>query len=123
MAKLCEIRACRECRHYVDEYTEGPCVWYCCYNVVDPRRIEDDEKIPNWCPLPDVTTPLRWTSEPPKVAGWYWYRNEHVAPSPVEVYRSGYGCEGLRDKRGEIPHRYECGNEEWLGPIPEPEEQ
>jgi hypothetical protein len=61
----------------------------------------------------------RWTTNPPAVAGWYWFRGlAHEAdPFIVEVDSSGQfrwpdgGFQEVQLARGE-----------WAGPIEEPEE-
>lgn len=59
---------------------------------------------------------LRWTHEPPKVAGWYWWRwanfQEHIC---IQV-RHGLIVE---HPRKQLRDAEEIGGE-WAGPIPAP---
>lgn len=65
---------------------------------------------------------LRWTTEPPKVAGWYWWRLSRLnIQHCVEVYGSE---DGLRVGSGESWREPSISVEsdafEWAGPIPRP---
>ena len=58
----------------------------------------------SWNALPRA---LEWTTEPPKVPGWYWYRHKPsrtIAMINVDVE----------------PIEYESLPGQWVGPIPEP---
>lgn len=58
----------------------------------------------SWNALPRA---LEWTTEPPKVPGWYWYRHKPsrtIAMINVDVE----------------PIEYESLPGQWAGPIPEP---
>ena len=60
----------------------------------------------SWNALPRALT---WTTEPPKVPGWYWYRHKPsrtIAMINVDVE----------------PIEYESLPGQWAGPIPEPRE-
>lgn len=68
------------------------------------KRLEIAEKAALACPKP-----LVWTSEPPKVPGWYWYRHKPsrtIAMINIDV----------------DPTEYESLPGQWAGPIPEPRE-
>ncbi|GAB1253805.1 hypothetical protein Defa_12920 [Desulfovibrio sp. TH_2024_36128] len=55
---------------------------------------------------------LRWTHEPPKVAGWYWWRDvSHKGEATIQ-YMSQSQVERLKTYPGE----------EWAGPILTPRE-
>ncbi len=74
-----------------------------------------------WSALPRALT---WTTEPPKVAGWYWCRMSRLnMPRCVEVYGSE---DGLRFGSGESWREPSTSVEDpdfqWAGPIPEPKE-
>jgi hypothetical protein len=70
---------------------------------------------------------LEWTTEPPRVAGWYWVYVHHnkfpSGPSLVEVKLSdgalgtwsGGDFEPVEDYAGELLKAH------WLGPLPMPE--
>ena len=66
---------------------------------------------------------LRWTTEPPNVAGWYWYRciNLPSLSYCIEAYGSGdYLMFGSKrdDLHPQMPVTIE--GFEWAGPIPAP---
>ena len=67
---------------------------------------------------------LRWTHEPPKVAGWYWCRLSRLnMPRCVEVYGSEDGLRfGSGDNWREPSMSVESEGFEWAGPIPLPVE-
>jgi hypothetical protein len=56
-------------------------------------------------------TPLVWSTEPPKVPGWYFTRGVDVRGNPL-----------TRPMRFDYPAHWFAGVEFWAGPIPEPEE-
>lgn len=109
-----------------------PCLF--CDNVQPRLTIKNDgvwcdkEGCPNrgntyavsvWQGLPRA---LRWTTEPPKVAGWYWCRLSRLnMPRCVEVYGSE---DGLRVGSGESWRDPSISVKsdafEWAGPIPPP---
>lgn len=56
---------------------------------------------------------LTWTTEPPKVAGWYWWRDvSHKGEATIQCMSQSQ-VERLKTYPGE----------EWAGPIPTPLEQ
>ena len=64
----------------------------------------------SWNALPRV---LEWTTEPPKVPGWYWNRSKNYPNEACIIRVSKYRIEQLA--------RMGCSpNEQWAGPIPEP---
>lgn len=66
------------------------------------KRLEIAEKAALACPKP-----LVWTSEPPKVTGWYWYRNTTLdQPQMMHITSRPFGLVS--------------GGQSWAGPIPEP---
>ena len=65
--------------------------------------------VDQWNALPSA---LRWTHEPPKVAGWYWWRDvSHKGEATIQ-YMSQSQVERLKTYPGE----------EWAGPILTPRE-
>ena len=56
---------------------------------------------------------LRWTTEPPKVPGWYWCRHKSYPEYAVvrKVWPEVWAEFGVPD-----------GYDQWAGPIPEPRE-
>lgn len=63
--------------------------------MIEPTGFES-AAIAAWNRLPRA---LRWTTEPPKVAGWYWYQLEGHVPEPKKIESSFDGEEyfGVRD--------------------------
>lgn len=78
-----------------------------CYvcGLGSPHCSTIEEAVDAWNALPCV---LEWTSEPPKVPGWYWFRN---VSKPTMLYIKRVPMERR-------PHPAD----EWAGPIPEPRE-
>lgn len=66
---------------------------------------------------------IKWTSIPPTVAGWYWWRKRPgKVPSVVEIEdRDGRLVRTDVDERVPNPGTY--GQGQWAGPIPEPEDE
>lgn len=65
------------------------------------------DAIAAWNSMPRALT---WTTEPPKVAGWYWWRDvSHKGEATIQ-YMSQSQVERLKTYPGE----------EWAGPIPTP---
>lgn len=63
---------------------------------------------------------LTWTTEPPKVPGWYWQRKAGHPQSARIVRISDYGNE-IRCKDGHSDRAIErCKGFEWAGPIAPP---
>lgn len=76
-----------------------------CLIFSGPIMNSKEEAIAAWNAIPRA---LEWTNEPPKVPGWYWFRNLskptmlHIKRVPME----------------RKPHPAD----HWAGPIPEPRE-
>lgn len=69
-------------------------------------KVDTEYAIRQWNALPRALT---WTTEPPKVPGWYWYRHKPsctIAMINVDVE----------------PIEYESLPGQWAGAIPEPRE-
>ena len=63
---------------------------------------------------------MGWTTEKPKEAGWYWWRNNICVDSPVSIFESGGVLCFLHPLAGKCV-RIEEAVGEWQGPIrPEP---
>ena len=100
-----------ECLFAEDEMYSVDCV-DC--SMRGPAERNPDSAIAAWNSLPRA---LRWTHEPPKVAGWYWWRtSKGQNVNTIQVWsRSGVlgyclDTEFITDlNRGE-----------WAGPIPAP---
>ena len=100
-----------ECLFAEDEMYSVDCV-DC--SMRGPAERNPDSAIAAWNSLPRS---LRWTHEPPKVAGWYWWRtNKGQNVNTIQVWsRSGvlgycFDTEFITDlNRGE-----------WAGPIAPP---
>ena len=80
--------------------------------------INPEEAIARWNKLPRA---LRWTHEPPKVAGWYW-RKETVADRAHVFHFTGnwedYGEHWESDRVCQLP--LILNGNLWAGPIPAP---
>ncbi len=71
---------------------------------------------------------LQWTTEPPKVEGWYWFRGHHwlldnlnTELSYVSVMNGVISFSPLINGP-EWDHEYDIRNvTHWLGPLPIPE--
>lgn len=71
--------------------------------VSGPRVFADEiSAIAAWNSLPRALT---WTTEPPKVAGWYWHHMSPAFGTVIEFFDPEISKAG-------------CG--EWAGPIPMP---
>lgn len=60
----------------------------------------------------ETQSPLYWSKEPPKVAGWYWTRFSDKTGRPRLLEIQEYD---LKTAQG-------ITEWEWAGPIPEPQE-
>lgn len=75
-------------------------------DILGPKKDTIEEARAAWNALPRA---LEWTTEPPKVPGWYWYRHKPsctIAMINVDVE----------------PIEYESLPGQWAGAIPEPRE-
>lgn len=77
--------------------------------VQGPRGTDESRAIHGWNSLPRV---LRWSKEPPKVAGRYWTRFSDKTGKPRFLEIQEYD---LKTAQG-------ITEWEWAGPIPEPME-
>ena len=76
------------------------------------------ECIDRWNAMPRA---LRWTHEPPKVAGWYWYQLDGHAAEPRKIDSSFDGEEYLGVRDGWYVNRItKKPHVKWAGPIPAP---
>ena len=73
-------------------------------DILGPKKDTIEEARAAWNALPRA---LEWTDEPPKVPGWYWWRN--LSKPPV-VHSNNF--------KNRKPHPAD----EWAGPIPAPRE-
>lgn len=60
---------------------------------------------------------LTWTTEPPKVAGWYWVRIRDARYLPKIVEITAKDIEQMSAEKALLK-----GNREWAGPITPPRE-
>lgn len=67
---------------------------------------------------------MKWTNEPPKEPGWYWFRSVpyQKTSSCVMVERRTFGRMIGNFAWGWSNISYLTGTPQWAGPIPEPEE-
>ena len=101
---------------------------------VTPPTAQDAEApalVPSWADQQPVRwwpLPLKWTSERPKVAGYYWYRDRLDKGDIYEVYADADGGLVIRnaDESGDFDLDYFCKDApegEWSdAPIARPEE-
>lgn len=87
------------------------CAFVMCQHVKcafsGPIKTTSEAAIAAWNALPRS---LAWTNEPPKVTGWYWYRNTTLdQPQMMHITSRPFGLVS--------------GGQSWAGPIPEPKEQ
>ena len=90
------------------------------------RWTDGDEAVRVWNALPRR---LRWTKEPPKDPGWYWWRPDKWNDAQIvfvdrwifcKTHRLGFSAKFLKNwKEG---HDVAALDGEWAGPIQEPEE-
>lgn len=80
---------------------------YCpCCDILGPKKNTIEEARAAWNTLPRT---LEWTDEPPKVPGWYWYRNSNNDIVKIMHITSR-------------PFGIDAGTQLYAGPIPEPRE-
>lgn len=70
---------------------------------------------------------MKWTSEPPKEPGWYWYKDPSETPSVAYVYDKSHGSLMIENCPGPersmvLTFHPDRTRGLWSGPIPEPEE-
>lgn len=72
----------------------------------------------------DRVDPLRWSTDKPTVAGWYWWQHQHGKPEAVKVERQSPTdmliCSMIHLAPGERLYVANMDGE-WAGPIQEPE--
>lgn len=99
-------------RYYVQ------CLSGMCINGKSIAHESVETAIAAWNALPRA---LVWTTEPPAVPGWYWWRSvigDH--PYMMEIVRDSSGELRLEETSG---GRYALSpHGEWAGPIPTPQE-
>ena len=73
-------------------------------------KVDAEYAIRHWNSIPRALT---WTTEPPKVPGWYWCRHKSYPEYAVvrKVWPEVWAEFGVPD-----------GYDQWAGPIPEPRE-
>ncbi len=110
-----------ECIIVVQEFGSGEWSVHCGCGHAGRYCATEKEAIKAHNALPRA---LRWTHEPPKVAGWYWCRLSRLnMPRCVEVYGSEDGLRfGSGDNWREPSMSVESEGFEWAGPIPLPVE-
>ena len=104
-----------ECLFAEDEMYSVDCV-DC--SMRGPVERNPDSAIAAWNSLPRA---LRWTHEPPKVAGWYW--RKETAKDRAHVFHftgnwEDYGEHWESDRVCQLP--LNLNGNLWAGPIPTP---
>lgn len=121
-----KLKPCPACGARRDaDITPGQVVcWNCLCRGSSRHRTSDAIKA--WNALP---RPLRWTNEPPKEPGWYWWRTDKWNDVQIvfvdrwifcKTHRLGFSAKFLKNWKKE--HDVAALDGEWAGPIPEPEE-
>lgn len=83
----------------------------CPFRMGGKRFVFTDECYDWWNNLPRALT---WTTEPPKVAGWYWFKDDLFCKKGGIMRITDVWIEEIKKTSG--PH------DQWAGPIPEPRE-
>lgn len=72
---------------------------------------------------------MKWTNEPPKEDGYYWFYSKYDHPQIVKVFTWLSSKTGKKNRTVNYFNEYyelledACENDAiWAGPIPEPEE-
>ena len=91
------------------------CAFVMCQHVKcafsGPIKTTSEAAIAAWNALPRS---LAWTDEPPKVPGWYWFKDDLFCKKGGIMRITDVWIEELKKTSG--PH------DQWAGPIPEPRE-
>ena len=74
-------------------------------------KVDAEYAIRQWNSIPRA---LEWTDEPPKVAGWYWFKDDLFCKKGGIMRITDVWIEEIKKTSG--PH------DQWAGPIPEPRE-
>lgn len=74
-------------------------------------KVDTEYAIRQWNALPRALT---WTTEPPKVPGWYWFKDGLFCKKGGIMRITDVWIEEIKKTSG--PH------DQWAGPIPEPRE-
>jgi hypothetical protein len=96
---------CPLCGNHPDMFESGHII--CCNIIVDSSDA--------WFLLPRA---LRWTHEPPKVAGKYWWRPSGKKIGRIRDMFVRNGEVGFLDRNDRFIK--DTGDGEWAGPIPAP---
>lgn len=103
--------------------TKPVCYCVCSYcNMYGPEAMRQEEAIAAWNALPRR---LRWTKEHPTKEGWYWYRDKVTEPimSLITTLDHQLVMNAYRRYQNALIDRLDGEyDEEWAGPIPDPEE-
>lgn len=90
----------------------------CPFRMGGKRFVFTDECYDWWNALPRA---LEWTTEPPKVPGWYWFKNEYG----IRIARIKHDSRKMNELYaviGGVGNWMSMQNGQWAGPIPEPRE-
>lgn len=74
-------------------------------------KVDAEYAVKQWNALPRA---LEWTDEPPKVPGWYWFKDDLFCKKGGIMRITDVWIEEIKKTSG--PH------DQWAGPIPEPRE-
>ena len=81
-------------------------------------KVDTEYAIRQWNALPRA---LEWTNEPPKVPGWYWFKDEYG----IRIARIKHDSRKMNELYaviGGVGNWMSTLHGQWAGPIPEPRE-
>lgn len=92
---------------------------YCpCCDILGPQKNTIEEARAAWNALPRS---LAWTDEPPKVPGWYWFKDEYGIRI-AWIKHDSRKINELYAVIGGVGNWMSTLHGQWAGPIPEPRE-
>lgn len=81
-------------------------------------KVDAEYAIRQWNSIPRA---LEWTDEPPKVPGWYWFKDEYG----IRIARIKHDSRKMNELYaviGGVGNWMSILHGQWAGPIPEPRE-
>ena len=81
-------------------------------------KVDAEYAVKQWNALPRA---LEWTDEPPKVPGWYWFKDEYGI-SIAWIKHDSRKINELYAVIGGVGNWMSTLHGQWAGPIPEPRE-
>ena len=125
MSEKLNTLPCPACGAYPDlgGSQDGSELWIACGNLrkcrmAGPSRKTVAEAVAAWNALPRA---LEWTDEPPKVPGWYWFKDEYGIRI-AWIKHDSRKINELYAVIGGVGNWMSTLHGQWAGPIPEPRE-